>query len=310
MGFSLTSLGEGPDNAHGPLRRRGSRRFRSAGTVCIMRRARSPSGPAQSGIEMGQELAPRHPLLFLDPLLHGGEGVGHRGQRRAIHAEGVELHAAVAGIEPLFDRAVREQVQDQVGEHLVHVLEMEVDPLGHHAHRPVKVPDEAVPEVRHARARPAASASISRSATSKIAAKLSLMMSISAYSRPGIASQWQPAYARSRASSSGKPLRANPATVLSTPRNFGTPVRSSNRISTPRRSRRGSDSSADAHAHVGRNVEPVGRFENQERDGTGHVLARGVGAAELDVGRVAQQQAGDVEDGLLVGQAAGPHVGS
>ncbi len=65
---------------------------------------------------------------------------------------------------------------------------------------------------------------------------------------------------------------------------------------------------AYAHAHVGRNLQPVRGFEHQVRDAVGDVLSLGVRPAELEVGRVAQQQAGQVKGRLLVGQHARRHV--
>ncbi len=49
-------------------------------------------------------------------------------------------------------------------------------------------------------------------------------------------------------------------------------------------------------------------FQHQVGERVGHILAVLVGPAQLDVGGVAQQQAGDVEDRLFIGQDAGGRV--
>ncbi len=48
----------------------------------------------------------------------------------AVDAEIVDLHAAVRGVFPLFNRPIAEQIEHQFGEHLVHVFQVEGEPLG------------------------------------------------------------------------------------------------------------------------------------------------------------------------------------
>ena len=62
---------------------------------------------------------------------------------------------------------------------------------------------------------------------------------------------------------------------------------------------------ADAHRKVGRRLQSMDGFEDQERDPTGEILPVGIGPTQLDVGCLAQQQAGQVEDRFVVGQEAG-----
>ncbi len=49
-------------------------------------------------------------------------------------------------------------------------------------------------------------------------------------------------------------------------------------------------------------------FEHQVRHLPGDVVSTGIWPAQLDVGRVAQQQAGDVENGFFIGEDAGRNI--
>lgn len=78
----------------------------------------------------------------------------------------------------------------------------------------------------------------SRNAMSSTTEKLILTQSIMEYSRPGMASQWQPEFVRMRASSMDTPsLRTRPRTSVSMPTKRGFPFLSANWYSTDLRSR-------------------------------------------------------------------------
>ncbi len=62
---------------------------------------------------------------------------------------------------------------------------------------------------------------------------------------------------------------------------------------------------ADAHPDVGGDLQPVRGFQDEVGHRVCHIVTGGVRPAELDVARVAQQQTGDVERRVVVGQDAG-----
>ena len=47
----------------------------------------------------GEQFVPWEAVLLLDALLEGGKRVGGGGQGCPIHAEGVELHPALTGVQ-------------------------------------------------------------------------------------------------------------------------------------------------------------------------------------------------------------------
>gem|GEM_PF-6705515 len=57
---------------------------------------------------------------------------------------------------------------------------------------------------------------------------------------------------------------------------------------------------ADADAEVGRRLETAYGLQDEEAEVTGLVAALGIGATQLAVGGLREQQAGAVEDGLLI----------
>jgi len=61
---------------------------------------------------------------------------------------------------------------------------------------------------------------------------------------------------------------------------------------------------AHADANIRRNLEAVRRFQHNVRDCIGDIIPGSVRPAELQVSRVAQQQASDMKNGFLVGQGA------
>ena len=110
----------------------------------------------------------------------------------AIHAQVVELHAAVRGVQALLDRAVAEQVEHQLGEDLVHVLQVEVDASAVTSTARARWCAKRSHSSARSRAPEAGCAIISRQRDLEDGARLILTMSFSVYSRPGIANQWQP----------------------------------------------------------------------------------------------------------------------
>ena len=73
-------------------------------------------------------------MLFFYPVIDGREGVRRRGQRRTVHAKGVKLHAAVAGIQTLLNGSVAKEIENEFRKHLVIMLVLEVIPLGNRVH--------------------------------------------------------------------------------------------------------------------------------------------------------------------------------
>ena len=53
---------------------------------------------------------PCEDAFALDALLQRSEGIRHGGQAAPIHADVVIFHAAIGGVQPLFDGAMTEQV--------------------------------------------------------------------------------------------------------------------------------------------------------------------------------------------------------
>jgi len=104
-------------------------------------------------------------------------------------------------------------------ENFVHVFELVVDPEGNRFNGGLLVVGEASPQFLDAWLDIWFGEHFAQCDVED-AGKLSFITSILAYSRPGIALQWHPAYALSRASSIGNPHATNPEIVLSTPRNL------------------------------------------------------------------------------------------
>jgi len=96
---------------------------------------------------MSLELFPTQPSLALYALLDGGERVGGGSQGSGVDAKVIVLHAIVRGVQPLLDGPVAAQVQGQLGEHLVLVLDMVVEHVGHGAYRLAQVGHVALPQL-------------------------------------------------------------------------------------------------------------------------------------------------------------------
>ncbi len=76
---------------------------------------------------MRVQFLPGDSLLVFYALLERGEGVGHGGQGGAVEAHVVVFDASAAGVQPLLDRSVAEEVEHQLGIVLPLVPEMVIE---------------------------------------------------------------------------------------------------------------------------------------------------------------------------------------
>jgi len=303
---SLDRIHKGLRHPHGPLVRAGPAAAKPRNIAhhqpCLLALGAVPVG----GDEFAQ-LLPAQAVFLLHTLLDGCERVGHRGQCRSIQAKVHILHATVRGIQPLFDGSVAAQVQRQLRKDLVLVLNVKIVHVGHDGHGLLQMPDEAVPKDHHAR--------LSRHPGHDVLKgqlKYPPQVDLGAVVKAVLAARDREPVAASIGTLARILLR-DPVPAKTTH-----DVRRAQKLGAtglvleldlhpaPQQSRIGLRPHGDAH--VGGDAQLVRGLEDDVRDAVSDITARLIGPAQLQIGGVAQQDVGDVELGLLIGEDARRNV--
>ena len=256
-------------------------------------------GSRPIGVKMAHQLGPTQAPFLFDASFHRRKGVCRGRQRCAVHAQVVELHAPVRSVQSAFDRAITEQVQHEFGEHLVHVFHVKIKALGQHPDCASQVFFEAPPErldawfagcVGHHLAQRHiehdGEVHLGDVVQGVLTAGDRAPMTTGIGARPR---QLQ------RVSVAGKPADR---VVYAQKLRRCVLIREDNLHAPFEQARIGVI--AHAYADIGRDVETMCGFEGQIGHAIRCVAPGLVRPAELDVGRVAQQQAREVIDGLLI----------
>ena len=307
VGFCFDQLGEEAGNAHGVVVGDGAAVTVARGPLHQQARPFAVvAGPV--ALQIALQLRPAQALrrqapLALDPMRARGEGVGHGRQRRAIHAHVVIVHAARRGIQPALDRAVAEQVEHQFREDVAHVSQVEVNALGSDLDGAAQVGSEALPQLGGARLGRGRQHLAQRDLEDGRQVDLDDVVQ-------GVfgARQRQPVAAGIRALARELERIAVARKALGRaihPQELRVAQPVLEHDLDPALEQAGIGVVADAHPDVGGDLQPVRGFQDEVGHRVCHIVTGGVRPAELDVARVAQQQTGDVERRLVVGQDAG-----
>ena len=246
-------------------------------------------------------LLPRQPAFPLDALFQRGERIGHHGQSGAVNRKVVIFRAAVRNVTALLDRAVAQQVQQQLRLIEFLIFQVMADSLGRRPHRFPKMRRERTPQPLRSPHGISLRLAVSHFENfGQIHLHQVVHRILQSRQRHPVAPHGDtPArqlFIKSIAHESGHQRliarKARPTvTVLHQTLDA---VAQQLRIKTI----------MHADRDIERRIDLAGRIQNQERNCRSLVFSVGIGASQLPIDRIVYQQTSQIVDRLGVGDAS------
>ena len=251
--------------------------------------------------QVAGDLLPRQAAFALDTLFEGGERIGHDSQPRAVDREVVILRPAVRNIPALLQRPVTQQIEQQFGFVVFLVFQMVADAFGRRVNGPVQMAFEPAPKRSGRRLRVRGQQFVIGYLEDLRHIDLHQIVHrifqprqrhpVTADGNPAAGQLRTEAVAHETLDKGLVARKAGPAVLIA------------DQAGDSRTEQLGVESVVDPHGDVERRVDLPGRFEHQKGDARSLIPARFVGASQLPVDRIVDQQAGQVINGLVIGHS-------